>query len=109
MKLTKVTRGKNADEQRTQAEDEDVGCHSWIESTDMRNEQIRNDRVEESPDNIDRCRGEPFAGWFCKWTLKGASHRAGNKMWDGVCSKSSPKEVRNKAKPIHDADLLFSG
>src|ERR1035438_6211595 len=77
-------------------------------STDVRDQQIPNHRVEKSPNNVDRCRGEPLAGRFGKRTLKGVSHRAGDKVRDGVCRKNAPKEVRHKRKPIHDAELLFS-
>ena len=65
-------------------------------------------RVEESPKNVDCCRGEPLAGRFGKGTLKGTSHRAGDKVRNGVCRKNAPKEVRHKPKPIHDAELLLS-
>src|ERR1035437_6481618 len=108
MELGEVTRRKDADEQRAQAERKDVVCRPRMESTDVRDEQIPNDRVEESPKNVDRCRGESLAGWLCKGTLKGASHRAGDKVRDGVCRKNAPKEVRHKPKPIHDAELLLS-
>ncbi len=79
-----------------------------IESADVRDQQIPNHRVEESPDNVDRRRGEPLAGRLGKRTLKGASHRAGDKMRNGVCRKNAAKEVRHKPKPIHDAALLLS-
>jgi hypothetical protein len=69
MKLTEVTRRKDADEQRAQAEGEDMGCHPRIESTDARDEEIPNHRVEESPHDIDRCRGEPLARRFGKGTF----------------------------------------
>jgi hypothetical protein len=62
MELPKVTRRKNADEQRAQAERKDVTSRPRIESADARHEQIRNDSVEESPDNVDRRRGEPLDG-----------------------------------------------
>jgi hypothetical protein len=54
MKLAEVTRRKDADEQRAQAEREDVGCRPRIESTTVRDQQIPNHRVEESPNNVDR-------------------------------------------------------
>jgi hypothetical protein len=54
MELTEVTRRKDADEQCAQAEREDVGCRPQIESTDVRDQQIPNHRVEESPNNVDR-------------------------------------------------------
>ena len=72
-----------------------------IKSTDVRDQQIRNHRVEESPNHIDHCRGEPSAGRFGKGALKRASHRAGDKVWDGIRRKNSPKEIRHKPKPIH--------
>src|SRR5580698_901956 len=62
---------------------------------------------EESPKNVNGCRGEPLAGRFRKGTLKGASHRAGDKVRDGVCRKNGGKEVRHKPKPIHNAALLL--
>ena len=78
------------------------------ESSDVRDEQIPNHRVEKSPNNIDRCRGEPLAGRFGKGTLKGASHRAGDKVRDSVCRENAPKEIRHNPMPIHNAELLFS-
>jgi hypothetical protein len=107
MELAEVTRRKYADEQRTQAECEDVACRPRMESTDMRDEQIPSYRVEESPDDINRCGGETFARRFCEGTLEGTSHRAGYKVRDGVCRKNASKEVRHKPKPIHDAELLL--
>jgi hypothetical protein len=107
MELAEVMRRKNADEQRTQAERKDVACRPQIESTDLRDQQIPNYRVEESPDNIDRCGGEPLAWRFGKGTLKGASHRAGDKVRNGVCRKNASKEIRHKPKPIHNAELLL--
>jgi hypothetical protein len=77
-----------------------------MESADVRDEQIPNYRVEESPNNVDRRRGESLAVRFCKGTLKGVSHRAGDKVRDSICRKNAPKEIR--PKPIHDADLLLS-
>ena len=65
MELAEVTRRETADEKRAQAEREDVGCGPRIESTYVHDEQIPNYRVEESPNNIDRCRGEPLAWRFC--------------------------------------------
>jgi hypothetical protein len=38
MELAEVTRRKDADEQRAQAERENVGCRPQIESTDVREE-----------------------------------------------------------------------
>jgi hypothetical protein len=38
MKLAEVTRRVEADEQRTQAESDDVACRPRIESTDLREE-----------------------------------------------------------------------
>jgi hypothetical protein len=76
MKLAEVTRRKDADEQRSQAKRKDMACCPRMESADVRDEQIPNDRVEESPYNIDRCGGETLAGRRCKRTLKWASHRA---------------------------------
>jgi hypothetical protein len=108
MEMAEVTRRKDADEQRAQAERKDVACRPRIESTDVPDQQIPNHRVEESPDNIDRCRGEPLAGRFGKGTLKGASHRARDKVRDSICSKNAPKEIRHKPMPIHNAELLFS-
>src|SRR5208337_4082037 len=108
MEPAEVTRRKDADEQRAQAERKDVACRPRMEIADLRDEQIPNHRVEESPNNVDRCRGEPLAGRFCKGTLKGASHRAGDEVRDGVCRKYAPKEVRRKPKPIHDAEILLS-
>jgi hypothetical protein len=58
MKLAEVTRRWEADEKRAQAEREDVDCRPRIEDTDALNQQIRDHRVEESPDNVDCCRGE---------------------------------------------------
>ena len=78
MELAEVTRRKEADEQRAQAERKDVGCRPRMESADVRDEQIPDHRVEESPNNVDRRRGEPLAGRLCKGTLKGVSHRAGD-------------------------------
>ena len=54
MELAEVTRRKDADEQRAQAERKDVACRPRMESADVRDEQIRNHRVEESPNNVDR-------------------------------------------------------
>jgi hypothetical protein len=54
MELAEVTRREDADEQRTYAEGEDVACRPRIEVANVRDEQIPNHRVEESPDNIDR-------------------------------------------------------
>ena len=54
MKLAEVTRRKESDDQRTEAERQDVGCGAWIESADVLDQQIGDDRVEESPNNIDR-------------------------------------------------------
>jgi hypothetical protein len=108
MESAEVARRKNADKQGAQAERKDVACRLRMESTDVRDQQIPNHRVEESPDNIDRCGGEPSAGRFGKGTLKGASHRAGDKVRDSVCRKDAPKEVRHKPKSIHVAELLFS-
>ena len=66
MELAEVTRRKNADEQRAQAERKDVGCRPRSESTDVRDQQIPNHRVEESPKNVvireepyQRCRSIP--------------------------------------------------
>jgi hypothetical protein len=53
MELAEVTRRKIADEQRSQAECEDVVCRPRIKRTDVRDEQIPNHRVKESPDHID--------------------------------------------------------
>src|SRR5580704_8482007 len=108
MKLAEVTRRTEADEQRAHAERKDVACGPRVESTDVRHQQIPDHRVEESPNNVDRCRGEPSARRFCKGTLKGVSHRAGDKMRNGVCHKSAPKKVRHKPKPIHNAELMVS-
>jgi hypothetical protein len=53
MKLAEVTRMAEADEQRAQAERNDVGCRPRIKSANVRDEQISSHRVEESPDNVD--------------------------------------------------------
>ena len=71
MELAEVTRRKDADQQRAQAERNNVACGPQMESADVRDEQIPNHRVEESPNNVDRCGGEPFAGRFCEGTLEG--------------------------------------
>ena len=106
MKLAEVTRRVEADEQHTQTERKGVACRARIENTHAREEQISNQRIEESPDNIDRRRGEPFAGWFGEGTLEGASHGAGDKMRNRVCRKNAREEVRHKPKPIHEAAFL---
>src|SRR3984885_12433574 len=90
MELAEAPRRKDADEQHAQAERQDVACRPWIESADVRDCQIPNHRVEESPDNIDRCRAEPLAGRFGKGTLKGASHRARDKVRDSICRINAP-------------------
>src|ERR1039457_6231394 len=90
------------------AERENVCCRPRLKSTDVRDQQIPNQHVEESPDNIDPCGRQPLAWRFGKGSLEGASHRAGDKVRDGVCRKSSPKEIRHDPKPIHDAKLLVS-
>src|SRR5579863_6651366 len=108
MELAEVARRDEADEQHAQAEREDVGCRARIESAHAREEQISNDRVAEAPKNVDRGRGEPFAGRFGEGTLEGASHRAGDKMRSCVCRKNATKEVRHKPKPVHNAVFLSS-
>src|SRR5579864_1221367 len=89
MELAEVTRRKDADEQRAQAERKDVACCPQFESTNVRDEQIPNQSVEESPDNINGCRGQPFAGRSCEGSLEGTSQRAGYKMRNGVCRKNA--------------------
>jgi hypothetical protein len=54
MELAEVTRRKDADEQRAQAERKDVACRPRIEGTHVREEKISNNRVKESPNNVDR-------------------------------------------------------
>ena len=54
MELAEVTRRTDADEQRAQADRQDVACRPRMESTDVRDEQIPNYRVEEAPKNVDR-------------------------------------------------------
>jgi hypothetical protein len=61
MKLAEVTCRRDADEQRAQTEGEDVACGPRIESTDTREEQISDNRIEKSPHNVDRRRGEPYS------------------------------------------------
>jgi hypothetical protein len=53
VELAEVTRRKDADEQRAQAEREDVGCCARMESADVRDQQVSNRKVEESPNNVD--------------------------------------------------------
>jgi hypothetical protein len=55
MELAEVARRKDADEQRAQPQRDYVACSLRMESSNLRNEQIPNDCVEESPDNVDRC------------------------------------------------------
>src|ERR1700735_498199 len=95
MELAEAPRRKDADEQHAQAERQDVACRPWIESTDVRDYQIPNHRVEESPDNIDRCRGEPLAGRFGKGALKGASHPGpGQKRGRDLCATHPPTKKK---------------
>ena len=54
MKLAEVTCGKEGYEQRTNSEREDMARGSRIKSANARKEQIGDDRVEESPNNVDR-------------------------------------------------------
>jgi hypothetical protein len=54
VKLAEMTCGKDADEQRAEAEREDVASGPRMEIADMGHEQIRNGSVEESPENVDR-------------------------------------------------------
>jgi hypothetical protein len=107
MELAEVTRRKDADQQGPHAKRKDVGCRPRIENSDARDQQIRNHRVEESPDNVDGRRGEPFSGRFCKGTLKGTPRDTGDKVRDGVYSNSASEKVRNKPNPIHVEELLF--
>src|ERR1700689_4305341 len=98
MELAEVTRRKDSDEQRAQAERKHVARRARIESTDVRDEQIPNRRIEESPGNIDRCRAEPLAGRFGKGTLKGASHRSRDKVRDSICRINAPPRNTTQAK-----------
>ena len=107
MELAEATRRNDADEQRAQAERKDVACRPRMESADVHDEQIPNDRVEESPNNVDRCRGEPLARRFCKGTLKGVSHRAGDKVRDGVCRKNAPKKYDTSQSQFMMQSSLF--
>jgi hypothetical protein len=52
MELAEVTRRTDADEQPAQAEREDVACIPQMERPDVRDEQIPNHCVEESPKNV---------------------------------------------------------
>lgn len=104
MELTEVTRQKDADQQRAQAEREHMRFRPRIENADVRDQQIRNYKVEEAPNHVHRCRGEPSAGRLGKGALKRASRRARDKVWDGIRRKNSPKEIRHKPKPIHGAN-----
>ena len=54
MKLAEVTCRKEGDEQRAKAERKDVACGPRIKHTDVRDERVRDGRVEESPNNVDR-------------------------------------------------------
>jgi hypothetical protein len=47
-----VTRRKQADEQRAQAERKNMACDAWMESADVCDQQIPNHRIEESPRNV---------------------------------------------------------
>jgi hypothetical protein len=55
IELAEVTRRKYADKQRAQAERKDVTCCPRMENTDVRDKQVRNYRVAESPKHINRC------------------------------------------------------
>jgi hypothetical protein len=94
MELTEVTRRKDADEQRAHAECKDVACRPRMEITDLRDEKIGNHRVEESPDNIDRRRGEPLAVRFCKGTLKGRPTVPATKCGMTFAANAPPKIAR---------------
>jgi hypothetical protein len=96
VELAEVTRRKDAQEQRAQAEHKNVAGCPRIEGADVHDQQIPNYRVEESPNDVDRRRGESLAGRFRKGSLKGAPHGARDKVRNGVRHKCAPKEVRHK-------------
>src|ERR1700761_5114534 len=102
MKLAKVTRHRNADEQHTQPKRHDVTRAAQIESPNPHNKQIRNHRVEKSPDNIDGGGGKPLSRRLCKWTLKSPARYTGDKVRNGVRRKNAAKKVRHEPKPIHN-------
>jgi len=54
MKLAEATRRVDADEQYAQTEREDVACRPRMKNSDVRDEQISNNRVKEAPKNVDR-------------------------------------------------------
>jgi hypothetical protein len=54
VELPEVTRHTDADEQCTQPEREDMTQRPRMKISDARDKQIADDRVEESPENVDR-------------------------------------------------------
>jgi len=108
VELAEVTRRKDADKQRAQAEGEDVACGLRIESADVRDEQKRNHRVEKSPNDVDSCGGEPFARRFCKRTLKGTSVIPETKWGMAFAAKAPPKKYDTSESQFMMQVLLFS-
>ncbi len=54
MKLAEATRQADADEQRAQTERKDVACRPRMKNSDVRDEQISDNRVKEAPKNVGR-------------------------------------------------------
>jgi hypothetical protein len=96
MKLSEVTRRWNADEKRAQAERNDMDCRPRIENTDALNQQIRNHRVEKSPDNVDRCRGETAPRRFCKGLWKDRPMMPLTKCGTAFTAKAPPKKYETR-------------
>src|ERR1700722_19943036 len=101
MKLAEMTRQLEADQQYANSESKRVTDRSHIKVANAHHENIPDNRVKETPENVHDSRGKPFAGRLRKGRLEGPSQHAANKMGDGVGQENSTEEVRHKIKPGH--------
>jgi hypothetical protein len=107
VKPAKGARRKQAHDENPKTQGNDVVRGIQVEVTHATDQNITDDEVENSPQDVDGRGGKTLTVGFGKRSLKGAAHHAADKMRECVGEKRSSEEVGDVVRPLHRQGLPF--
>ena len=70
-----------------------------IEAANTGHQDVTDDQIEHSPQDVDHCRRQAFAGRRCERALERAARNAAHQMRDRVCEEGPAEEPSDEVIP----------
>ena len=118
MKFPKCVCGHECHDQYTEPQDDDMLRLPKLEPANAGHQDVSDDQVEHSPQDVDHCRRQALAGRRCERALERVACNAAHQVRDRVCEESPAEKPSDKVipaclhktsnSPCYGRDFIFS-